>query len=373
MEPIVIYRSFYGQLSETFVRDHVHGLRRFLPFVLANRLDPRGPASSAQTTVVPNHGKLSGPLWHAGLAWQAHRLLRKISPRLIHAHFLIDGVSILPYAKRLNIPLVVTAHGYDATLRPEALAESSEGRLLLARQKALMRDAAMILCVSDFIRDELLARGYPDEKLVLQYLGVDIRAIHPQIGGARRGVLTVGRLVEKKGTRLLIEAYARLPESLRAEHPLKVIGDGTLRRELEALANELGVAVDFLGAQPRNRIFEELLNTATFCLPSVRAASGDAEGMPIAIMEALATATPTLIFDDQPAAALLRSSGAGVLARAGSSADLAIQLGAMLQSDEAALMGKRGRALAERQFDISINNAQLEDRYTDVIERNRAK
>lgn len=364
---LLIYRSYYGQLSETFVRDHVHGLDRYQPLVLANRIDPRGPAETAEVVTVPNGGRLSRRLWNWGLARGVDRLLQQRKPALIHAHFLFDGVSILPYARRHDIPLVVTAHGFDATTYPEVLAQSEEGRQLLTRQRDLAEQAALILCVSDFIRDEMIARGYPAEKLLTHPLGVYTSSIQPDFTVQRSGILTVGRLVEKKGTRFLIEAYARLPEALRAQHPLTVIGDGPLRAELEALAVERGVAVNFCGGQPRERIFAELKKTAAFCLPSIRAQSGDAEGMPIAIMEALAFATPTLIFDDQPAAPLFLAEQAGLVARARDVADLARQLEHALTSPETPAMGQRGRALCETRFDIVRNNAGLEDIYDRLL------
>lgn len=367
---MLIYRSFYNQLSETFVRDHVQGLKRFRSLVLANRVDPRGPVDGAPLIIASNSGRLSGALWRWGLACKVDQVLHNERPALIHAHFLFDGASIMPYARRHGIPLVVTAHGYDATLYDDIMAQTAEGRLLLARQSALAENAALIFCVSGFIRDELLARGYPADKLVIQPLGVDTSKIMAAPAEGRRGILTVGRLVEKKGTRFLIEAYALLSPAIRKEHPLTIIGEGPLRAELEARAQALAIAVNFEGPQPREQIIGELARTAVFCLPSIRAASGDAEGMPIAIMEALAVATPTLIFDDQPAAPLFTAQGAGAVARAGDATHLADQLIHLLDPSHSAAMGKRGRALAERTFDITRNTAQLEERYAVLLDGN---
>lgn len=364
---VLIYRSIYGQLSETFVRDHVHGLSRFRPLVLTNRIDPCSPAETAETVVVPADGRLSHRLWQWGRSRTTHRLLRDRAPALIHAHFLTDGVAILPYAKAHGIPLIVTAHGYDATTWPEVQAQSPEGRLLLARRGALAAYATRILCVSDFIRDELITRGYPADRLVTHPLGVDTAAIRPRGPGPRRGILTVGRLVEKKGTRFLIEAYAALPPAMRAEHPLTIIGDGPLRGRLEALATSLGVAPVFAGGCPRDRVMAKLAESALFCFPSIRAQSGDAEGMGIAIMEALALGVPTLIFDEQPAAPLFHDHGAGALARAGDAADLARAMADMLADPVAAAqMAARGRALCETVFDIVRNHAGLENIYSAV-------
>lgn len=361
---VLIYRNVYNQLSETFVRDHVHGLRRFRPLVLTNRIDTRGPAVTAEVAVVPAEGRVTRRLWERGLAWQVDRLLWTRRPALIHAHFLFDGARILPYARRHNIPLVITAHGYDATLTREALAERAEGQMLLAREAALKAQAALVLCVSDFIRDELLERGWPAAKLVTQPLGVDTAALVPAPAAGRRGILTVGRLVEKKGTRFLIDAYARLPEQLRAAHPLTIIGDGPLRAELEVQAAALGVSVDFVGGQPRERILAAMARAEIFCFPSIRAANGDAEGMGVAIMEALALGTPVVLFDNQPAAPILAAASAGVSVPAGDAETLAtaIERGLIDKSLREVLV-LQGRSLVKRIFDQSENLHRLEKLY----------
>ncbi len=364
---VLVYRSLYGQISETFVRDHVHGLSRFRPLVLTNRIDPRGPAEEAEMVVVPNSGLWSGATWRSGQSRRMHNILVERRPILIHAHFLMDGASILPYAKKHSIPLVVTAHGYDATTWPEVQARSPDGRLLLARQEALGAYASRILCVSDFIRDELIKRGYPADVLITHPLGVDTETICPRAPRPRRGILTVGRLVEKKGTRFLIKAYAALPPALRAEHPLTIIGDGPLRSELASLAAEFGVVPVFLGGCSRERVMAELADAAVFCLPSVRAASGDAEGMPIAIMEALALAVPIVVFDGQAAGSILRKYSAGIVARAADTTDLAEALEHVLNNPaEAKRMTDRGRHLSEQYFDSKNNNAALSRLYEDI-------
>jgi len=367
MDQVVIYRSFYGQLSETFVRDHVHGLRQFHPLVLANRVDPHGPTETADMEVVPNAGLLSGCIWRRGGSRRTHALLSRTRPALIHAHFLTDGASILPYARALNIPLVVTAHGYDATTWPEVQKRTPEGRLLLARQAELAAYATRIFCVSEFIRDELITRGYPRDRLVMQPLGVDMAAIRPRPEGPKRGILTVGRLVEKKGTRFLIEAYAKLPPALRAVHPLNIIGDGPLREELEMLAQKSGVVANFVGPCSRAKIFEELSSTALFCLPSVRAKSGDAEGMPIAIMEALALQVPVVVFDGQAAGKLLDEAKAGAVAQSADSTDLSkLLISVMTDPKKTKIMAQKGRSLAEKVFDLSKNNASIEFQYLSI-------
>lgn len=364
---VLIYRSRYGQLSETFVRDHVSGLSRHHARVLANRIDRCGGGAPVEVTVVSDESRLDGALWRRGWSWRTHMTLRARRPALIHAHFLQDGAAILPYARAHGIPLVVTVHGYDVTTHADVQAESIDGRLLLARSAALGAYAARFLCVSDFIRDEMLMRGFPTERLIVQPLGIDLDVIRPTRAVVREGIVAVGRLVEKKGTRFLIEAYAGLSPALRARHPLTVIGEGPLRSSLEALAASLDVRVTFTGGLPRERILAALEQAALFCFPSVRARSGDAEGMGIAIMEALALATPVVLFDDQPAAPILRRWQAATFARSGDAQDLARGIALVLEQPAlAGAMAARGREACAAEFNLRRNLNKVEDLYTEV-------
>ncbi len=368
-QQLVVFRSFYGLLSETFVRDHVAGLHDFAPLVLANRLDRRGIAPGVPMVLVLNDRRLGKQLWDRALTPAVHRLFRRKRPVLIHAHFLVDAASILPFARKHGIPLVVTAHGYDAMLRDDALAKFDEGRLLLKRRTELANYASRIVCVSQYLRDELVERGWPADKLVTQPLGVDTDALRATVpADARHGIVTVGRLVEKKGTRYLIEAYAALPAELRAAHPLMVIGDGPLRQELANLASGLGLEINFAGALCHDDALREISTAALFCFPSVRAADGDAEGMGVAIMEALAVETPVVLFDDQPAAPILAEGDGGVVVPSRDSAALSRAIAERLTDPEgSAAMALRGRAQCERTFDFARNYRALERIYADVV------
>lgn len=368
MKTVAVFRSNYLPLSETFVSDHLRTLRRFRPIVLCEQ----EMAANHRVPVIPSvvwGGRLGQALFRRyGIAPGLHRDLKRSGAGLIHAHFLIDAAIALPFIERTDLPLVVTAHGYDATLTDEAMAETVEGRLLLQRRSRLIKRASYILCVSDFIRDELASRGYPPEKLVTLPLGVDLDKLTPRsstISG--KGILTVGRLVEKKGMHKLIEAYALLPASLRKQHPLTIIGQGPLREKLEQQARDADIDVRFLGGLPRDEVLAHMQAAAIFCLPSIRAGNGDAEGMPIVIMEALAQAIPVAIFDDQPAASLFKAQDAGIAVTAGDANALSVSLQESLSNPERLeIISQNARHLCEEHFSLSTNGERLEALYASL-------
>src|SRR5262249_18028926 len=150
------------------------------------------------------------------------RAIAETRPAVLHAHF---GSSALPasrIAKALGIPLVVTYHGMDITVRAKTDAEA-------ARRRAAFAAADRVIAVSDFIKAGLLAAGCPAEKITLHYIGVDTAKFMPATSPrSTTDVLFVGRLVEKKGVIHLVRAMAEVRKHVpNAE--LVVAGDGPLR------------------------------------------------------------------------------------------------------------------------------------------------
>ena len=102
------------------------------------------------------------------------------------------------------------------------------------------------IAVSDAIRNDAIRWGLPPDRVVTQRIGINVDKFHPSglpIRERERRILFVGRLVEKKGARYLIEAMARV----RAQVPdaaLTIVGDGPLRASLMAMAESLGVPAD---------------------------------------------------------------------------------------------------------------------------------
>src|SRR6202007_164135 len=126
--------------------------------------------------------------------------LRALNPRLVHAHFGRGGALALPIARALGASLVVQYHGGDAT-KDKHYRRSLLPTIYQQRLAELQRKAALIICVSDFIRDRLLARGFPAEKLLVHRYGVEMDGLDaaPPAGASQPYLLFAGRFVEKKG------------------------------------------------------------------------------------------------------------------------------------------------------------------------------
>ena len=369
---VLVYRREFLPRSETFIVDHIRHLRRWTPSAVCDRL----VASDLADAVRPGPLVLRTPedrlrrwrLQFAGRSGELEGLVRRRKIKLIHAHFLYDGVRLAAFARQARLPMVVTAHGYDATQHLRTRLASRDGRFLLLFRHRLLQVAARIICVSDFIRAELLRQGYPADRLVTLRLGVDLQRLRPSgRPSEQRGGLFAGRLVEKKGLPYLLDAWAALPEPLRSE-PLCIIGDGPLRATMELRARQLGVPAQFMGSQPHNVVLDTMRMTRVFVFPSVRAADGDAEGMGVVAMEAQALGRPVVAFNGGTGPEVLADGVSGLLATAGDTAALSEAIGRVLSLDYLAdHLGLGGPRVVGERFELGRSIAALEDLYDAVV------
>ncbi|HJW11931.1 MAG TPA: glycosyltransferase, partial [Albitalea sp.] len=259
-----------------------------------------------------------------------------------------------------------TLHGYDINTDLawwRSGAGGAEMKRYPQRLLALAQDPAVgFIAVSEAIRERAIEIGLPAAKLRVRPIGVDTEQFVPGPApiGERHGVLFVGRLVEKKGLRYLIEAIARLGGRVE----LQVIGDGPLRPELEALAHRLGVAAEFLGVLGSAAVRQRLQRARVLCLPSVTAANGDAEGLPIVILEAQSCGVPVITSARGGATEGIVDGVTGYAHPEGDAQALAERLDTLLRDDAlAAAMGQAARRHAVERFDIGACTRALEGDY----------
>jgi len=300
--------------------------------------------------------------------------VRALSPALIHAHFGPDATHAMPLARALGVPLLVTHHGYDVTTEDRALARSPWLRFYLKRRAGLYQAAALVLCVSQFIREKAVRKGAPPHKTLVHYIGIDIAGFTPDASVARSDiVLFVGRLVENKGCEQLLQAM-RLAQRSRPECRLVIIGEGPLRPRLEQAARELALRhVSFLSTEPAGLVRYWMNRARVFSVPSVTVDSGASEGFGMVFAEAQAMGLPVASFDTGGIPEAVVHGETGLLARERDTAGLAQNIIALLSDGS---MWERfsdaGRRRARELFDIRRQTAALEDIYRAVLHRDVA-
>jgi glycosyltransferase involved in cell wall biosynthesis len=189
-------------------------------------------------------------------------------------------------------PLLCTSHGGDLF--------GLNGELATWLKRCVLNDASAVTTVSQAMRTTVRPIGIDMAKVEVIPMGVDLQNlfIPPEDRKMSKSILFVGRAVEKKGLRFLIEA---MPEIL-AKHPdatLRVAGDGQQLNIIKKLAQNLGVAarIRFLGALA-NEALPQLYQTADVVVfPSVVAADGDREGFGLVLVEALGCECAAVVTD----------------------------------------------------------------------------
>jgi glycosyltransferase involved in cell wall biosynthesis len=294
--------------------------------------------------------KLLGP------SFSLRRRLAKELPTLIHAHFAPDGCNAMGLADALNIPLIVSLHGYDVTR-----SDKFHSRQYLHRRSQLFKRAARFLCVSNFIREQALAIGFPAHKAVVHYTGVDNDFFRPDPRVHRESVvLFVGRLVPEKGCTCLLQAMAYVQRFVPVR--VVIIGDGPLRASLEQQARETVRNCQFLGAQSREIVRDWMNRARVFCTPSIM------EGFGMVFAEAQAMGLPVAGFETGGVPEAVANGETGFLVTNGDWRELATKLVLLLKFPSLwEQFSKAAQQRARRLFDIQKLKTALEEIYQSVL------
>jgi glycosyltransferase involved in cell wall biosynthesis len=370
---VIIFSSLLLPPSQTFVRVESEALQEFKPYYVGSRR-VAGIELPPHRTLVVNQGGIGGKLAEvafklSGFAPRFYQQVRQLKPVLIHAQFGLSGALALPLARSLQIPLLVQFRGADVTLKDEHIRYASLNHwLYLRRREALQREARLFIAVSKFIKEKLLAQGFPPEKILVHYSGIDVADFCPDPHLAREPVvLFVGRLTEKKGCEYLIQAMAHVQVE-RPDVELVVIGDGPLRGQLEAAASNLLHRYQFLGIQPSSVVRQWMNRARLLAAPSVTASQGDSEGLPIVILEAQSMTLPVVSTFHAGIPEAVIHGETGFLTTERNVEDLATFCLKLLQdADLWQRFSQRGREHVKVNFDQTKQARILENIYNDVL------
>jgi glycosyltransferase involved in cell wall biosynthesis len=366
---ILIYRTALLPLSETFVLSQPEALEHFTPyFVGCNRVDglrlPEG-----RSYFIADGGALGSAqkMMYKVFGFAPHwtRELRRLDPVLVHTHFGVDSVQGLRLARRLGVPLVVTFHGYDATMKEEyARSFSYDFRRYLRWRPIVQKEASLFVAVSEFVRGKLIEQGFPPEKICVHYVGVDTELFAPDPSVPRKPVvLFAGRLVDSKGCDYLIRAMALVQRKV-PEARLVIIGDGPRRHELEQMASACLRNFSFLGARPQSDVRHWMNRAKVFSVPSFTTPMGTSEGFGLVFAEAQAMGVPVASFATGGIPEAVAHEVTGLLAKEQDVEGLAANIIKLLSDDS--LWRRFSIAATKRAreyFDLREQSAKLEEIY----------
>lgn len=284
-----------SSFSETFIQAHINYL---------------APVCSLSDGYYPIRDKTGALVVNFPLTLLSLRgLLKRVLPQLFYQMYSKDiadylkaqkvdvllaeygptGVAMVDVCKRLDIPLIVHFHGFDAyhykTIRDYRI-----------RYNKMFTKAKAIIAVSQDMKKELIKLGADEEKVFINPYGVDVNKFsNASPENSSPLFIAVGRLTAKKSPMNTIKAFSIVLKEC-PDAQLIVVGDGEMRDECETLIKKLGISqnVQLQGAQSHDYIAKLLKNARAFVQHSMRSEDGDSEGMPNTILEASASGLPVI-------------------------------------------------------------------------------
>ncbi len=305
---------------------------------------------------------LSGRLFYSVIS------LSGLKYDIIQCHFGPSGVTAV-FLRELGLiegKIITAFHGYDIS------------RFLIKNPvkvyKELFERGDFFVPACKYFAQRLEEFGVNSQKIQVHPMGVDtdnFKYIERQTGvDSKTKIITIGRLVEKKGYEYVIKAVAELKKS-RTDFVYRIVGDGPLRKSLESLADELDVSdlIEFFGSVDSTKVLELLYDSDIFVLTSVTAENGDQEAMPVVIKEAAATGLPVIVSEHSglPEAAIEGKTGFIVPEK--NNGLLAERINYLMDNPQECIrMGREGRELVVQKYKSSRLNQQLINLYKQILQ-----
>ena len=285
------------------------------------------------------------PLFFLGLLAATSNQLRQVRPHVIHAHWIVPqglALALLGFFSKKLPPILLTSHGGDLF--------GLRGQLFSLLKHWVLKKASAVTVVSRPMATEAARLGANDSRTSVIPMGVDFDgrfSLDARVERVAGQILFVGRLVEKKGVKYLIQALPSIRQRVPDAH-LVIVGSGPELPELTALVSELGLqdCVEFRGAMSQDALPEFYRRAAVFVAPFVDAASGDREGLGLVSIEAIACGCPVVVGDVPVVADIFLDTEMDMRAIPGNPESLAQKVGDVLVAPELAI--RRALVVRER-------------------------
>jgi colanic acid/amylovoran biosynthesis glycosyltransferase len=351
---IAVVRNWFLPISETFIYSELVNLKTFTPIVCCKKRMNRKQYPF-------------DPIYQFKKVEELYEILSTQNVKMIHARFGVTGAELLDIKQELGIPMLTSFHGFDLPTNMRTK-EKYNGRLEL-----LFKEGDAFTVTSNNMKKILVEFGCPKHKIFVHHSGIDIgkfsfkKREFPEDGMIT--LLSVGRLVEKKGMKYLIEAVSQVYE----QYPhirLRIAGEGPLRNELEAQVKQLKLedVVEFLGESSHEDIIREMQQAHMFALASTTSSDGNQEGIPNVLKEAMASGLPVVSTKHAGIPELVRDGKSGFLVPERDTTAMADSLLQLIQNpDQWNKVSKEGRRTVKRSFNTQKQIDELEDIYNSVL------
>jgi colanic acid/amylovoran biosynthesis glycosyltransferase len=302
------------------------------------------------------HGKSSVSL---SLLFQTIPFLEKNTFDIIHCHFGPNGniAVMLREAGVISGKIVTVFHGYDLT---SYLAKTNQHVY-----KKLFQQGDLFQPISKRWERKLIDLGCDKNKIAVHRMGIDFDKIKFETRSINENkcikILSVARLVEKKGIEFGIHAISKVTKNFPNVKYI-IVGDGPLKDELQNLINrlELSERVILLGWKNQEETFEIMQKSDIFIAPSITSQTGDQEGIPVVLMEAMAHGLPVVSTYHSGIPELVINNKTGLLVNEKDWEGIAQKIEFLLTNpQQSKQFGNEGRRMVAAEYDIRILDNNL--------------
>jgi colanic acid/amylovoran biosynthesis glycosyltransferase len=285
---------------------------------------------------------------------------------ILYCHFGPTGIkgAMIKNTGLIDCKLLTSFHGFDMST------------YILKKGKNVYNflfnigDAFLPVC--DHWKNIMIKLGCSENKIIVHRMGIDLKKFISKeklLNNTKTRIISIGRLVEKKGIEFVIKAV----KNVLGEFPdidYIIVGDGPLRKKLDNLINKLRIEnnVKILGNKTHEEIIELLYDSDILLMPSIVAKDGDCEGIPVVLMEAMATGLPVISTYHSGIPELVKNGKSGFLVPERDIKGIADKLKYLiLHYEERLEMGRAGREIIEKEYDIKILNKKLIDIFIKIL------
>lgn len=296
-------------------------------------------------------------------------VINEYDVELIHAHFGPGGLEVLPIAQKNKLPLLVTFHGYDAS-------ELLKNKVYVQHLKALFA-YGYIITVSNYMKERLIGYGLDSSRCYVHYIGVPINdfefkqrcSLDNKVKKKDEVIfLQVSNFVEKKGHLYTINAFEKI---IKEYSNVKLIfaGDGILRSKMESLVREkkLDEKIIFVGKVVKEEVNTLMQESDIFLHHSVTSLSGDQEGIPTVLMEAMAVGLTVISTYHSGIPELIDDGVNGFLVEEKNVEQYVEKISLALSSDNK--IRENARKVIVDYFNIEKQNVHLSEIYEEVLKK----
>lgn len=289
-------------------------------------------------------------------------------PKVLHVHYGVDCLVYADLIKSMKIPCCVSFYGYDCAEFPGRF--FGLGKVLLKKKVFNNPYVKAVLAMSEDMKADLIRAGCPETKIIVHYYGIEARHFFIEREARQKEVvkfLIISGLFPKKGHAYLIDAFVGMCGTVNTRVELHIVGDGPLFESIQDAVAMSGLPNIFLHghvAYGSERHKAYLRDADVFVHPSVVSPSGDKEGIPGAVIEAMAAGLPVITTYHAGIPSVIQNDVTGVLVKEKDTFALQTAM-ARLATDSAYRdrIARDGQVYALEKLDIIPKEIELEEIY----------